>query len=475
MSRFSLLLQGAVFVVLCFTACAFPVDPYAGNRNYNKSNFESRTFNVQRVDTDAWYTLRALKLAEGTYCIVFVSDTELGSVSASLAKYIANDYDTNIYGAMTSVFGDYMGKGFDVDGNGKTILLLLDIQDGYSGSGGYVAGYFDSDHMYNISTKSKSNQADMLFIDVNPQSPRSMGFYVTLAHELQHLINFAIHEGTPQETWLNEGLSSAAEYLYGGHQEARISYFNDDPEETIARGNNFFVWDGHWEKNEGDSLANYATVYLFFQWLRIHAGGSGIYSAIASSEYRNYQAVTQTVKSRISGITETEDAKIWQQILSSWMIANYRNDRLFTSLYGYKGELETSPKKIASSSELVYLFPGEGVFSDKTSVQGPISPAGNINYAEIEKPGLSIGNSAPVSGSVLLSYNANINPEGPHEQAYVYPAANQSLTQEALTGRAALSPEGAALPQSYPIGAHDLRFHRPPAESGPSPESAISR
>ncbi|MDR2375082.1 MAG: hypothetical protein LBD96_01435 [Treponema sp.] len=467
-------------MVLCFVACVFPGDPYTDSKDYNKSSFESRTFNVQRVDTDVWYTLSASKLAEGSHCIVFVSDVELGSVSVSLASYIAAEYDAQIYSAMSSVFGDYIGKGFDVDGNGKTILLLLDIQDGYSGSGGYVGGYFDPNHMYNVSTYSRSNQADMLFIDVNPQSPRSMGFYVTLAHELQHLINFAMHDGYPQETWLNEGLSSAAEYLYGGHQVSRVNYFNSDPKGTIAHGNNFFVWNGYWEKDGDDSLANYATVYLFFQWLRIHFGGTGIYSAISNSSESGYQALTQavkgqSVKGQISNITETDDAEIWRQILSSWMIANYQNDPLSTSRYGYKGELKTSLATVSSSTQ-VDLYPGEGVFSVETQTQTQ-TQTGNIYYEEISTSFAgSTGKS--VSGTVLLSYNANPNPAGSSEKAYVYPpATGQSLTQETATaaGRSVLSPESAALPQSYPIGAHDLRFSRSAAEPGLSPEGALPR
>ncbi|MDR2136504.1 MAG: hypothetical protein LBO76_07805, partial [Treponema sp.] len=376
-----------VFGALWFTACAVPTDNRPNSGNQNVITYESRIFNVQRlnVDTEEWYTLSASKLAEGAYCIIYVSDTEL--VPVSLAKFIASEYDANIYDAMTGVFGDYMAKGFDVDANGKTILLLLDIMDGYVGSGGFVAGFFDPVHMYDTSTYAHSNYADMLFIDINPQSPRSMGFYVTLAHELQHLINFAMHNGFPQETWLNEGLSSAAEYLYGGHQWSRINYFNADPLGTIAQGNNFFVWDGHWE-DDGDSLANYATAYLFFQWLRIQSRDPSIYRAIAASEFRDYRAVTQAAKDRIgigNGTGSTDDEKIWGGLLSSWMIANYQNDPF--SLYGYRGEWKaTNLKKhnIASPTTPVKLSPGEGVFSEKKQNSSRFTGQNHIHYKEIE-------------------------------------------------------------------------------------------
>ncbi|MDR3147940.1 MAG: hypothetical protein LBU00_06155 [Treponema sp.] len=472
--KFFLLFQGAALAVLCLTACSLPTGSQA-NGNYSVVNFESKIFNVQRADTEQWYEISALKLAEGAYCVVYVSDTELESVSPGLARYIAAEYDTNIYGAISGIFGDYMAAGFDVDADGKTTLLLLDILDGYSGSGGYVAGYFDSTHMYNASTYVKSNQADMLFIDVKPQSPRGINFYVTLAHELQHLINFALHKGKSQEIWLNEGLSSAAEYHYGGHQWSRINYFNADPMGTIAQGNNFFVWDGHWENGGAeDLLANYATVYLFFQWLRIQGGGPSIYTEIAGSDFRDYQALTHAAKDRFSGITATDDAEMWDRLLSSWMIANYRNDPS-PSLYGYKEEWQTVKLKrhtIVSPLSSVSLFPGEGVFSgSKGAASIPDGSSGlHINYLAMGTGTvLPIGSSLPPGNDVLLSYNANTSSGGPGEEAYIYatPAKDQSLTQGATTGRSAFSPE--ALPESYPIGVHDLRR---PASADPAPAPA---
>jgi hypothetical protein len=461
-----LLFQGLVAAALLLTACPLPDDPYAGLRN-NAAVYESRVFNVRRVDNDRWYTLNALKLAEGSRSIVYVSNTELDLISSSLAQYIADEYDKKIYAVISGAFGDYLGGLYDVDNNGKTILLLLDIQDGYSGSGGYVAGYFDPVHLYDTTVHDKSNRADMLFIDVRPQSPRSMGFYVTLAHELQHLINYAVHDGQPQEAWLDEGLSCAAEYLYGGQQGSRINYYVADPQKTIARGNNFFVWEG---PGEEDTLANYATAYLFFQWLRIQGGGSEIYGAIARSEFRDYRAVTGAARGRISGVAaeNTDDGKIWDWLLSSWMIANYRNDPA-PSLYGYHQQmgrgLNWTSHTIKSPSSTVALYPGEGVVSKK---QGELTfnSGGHIKYAGIRaglNPEDARVNPSLAGAEAVLSYNTNTNVGGSIETATVYPVPDRG--SGASGGRSALSPEG--LPQSYPIGIHDLRSRRPEAAASP--------
>jgi hypothetical protein len=461
---------------------------------------ESGTFKIRPTEGD-FYTVYAQKLAEGNHCQIFVDKNE-NKVSISAARSIAAKFDNDIYPKITGIFGDYLAMGYDVDGNGKLILLLVDIKDGYTGLGGFVAGYFDATHM--LLTNPNSNRADMLIIDINPQDPGSPGFYTTIAHELQHLINYAGHDGYPQELWLNEGLSAAAEYLYGGEQQGRINYFNnagknDASSNTIVYGNNFFVWNGYWEKEKRDLLANYATAYLFFRWLGIQ-GGSEIYAAMARSPYRDYRAVTMAAHEQISGITETDDAKIWDQLLSSWMIANLVNAP--TGLYGYGGKIDTTVSVFNEESiQNVSLFPGEGVYSSlegKSLTNGEVAGSGpHIKYVGIggTQQNLMIISSSPYSGNVLLTYNANPDlifdsvtgeAKNSSEQGYIMsysgepslgPASpapvGSSGAAPAGTASAGAVPAGArsalpsgSLPASYPIGIHDLETLRSAERAG---------
>jgi hypothetical protein len=241
--------------------------------------------------------------------------------------------------------------------------------------------------------------------------------------------------------------------------------------ETIARGNNFFVWNGYWEKNYGDSLANYATAYLFFQWLRIQAGGT-VYSAISNSTYRDYQAVTQAVKGWIPGITETNDAAIiWDQLLSSWMIANVIKAQ--TGLYGYKGEIDVQVKMSTDVNKYVQFFPGEGRYSSlkSTSFTNDKGSGSNIKYRGITKQSSGITDSSPYTGDVLLTYNANPQPSsGSGESGFVMdylPAPSSLVSASAGTARLAIS--SGELPSSYPIGAHDLWAQGSAGGAGPQP------
>ena len=339
---------------------------------------EGPIFYAQKVTDNLVYAVEAELLATGDSCLVY-ADKSIRFFKAD-AEAIRDKFDGEIEPKITGTFGTYK----DVDGNRKIILLLLDIVDGFNPSvgGGYVAGYFSPGNMESKSSYAKSNEADMLYIDTSPgwNTSNKEKMYTTVAHEFQHLINYSrsLDRGSEQDLWINEGLSSAAEYIYGGYQDDRITYFNRDRTGSIGKGNNFFVWNGYWETDPsgpGDVLANYSTVYMFFQWLRVHANnGTGIYTDIISSPDGDFNAVTSAASLRIN--SRFND---WDDLLSTWMWANIKVES--GGFEGYKGEPNLKPEwwqindyyQTPVSSRP--LYPGEGVFSVK-------SPGNTFTYSD---------------------------------------------------------------------------------------------
>jgi hypothetical protein len=381
-----------------------------------------RTFWAQDTGHN-WYTVEAVKRADGTNCIIYADI--LATIPNETITDIKTKYDTDIHDTIINAFGNFKDMEQPGDeGHDKVTLLLLDIKDGYTGSGGYVAGYFDSTHMYNTATYPVSNVADMLFIDVNPGLDELPGLYSTIAHELQHLINFsrtvAINQ-PEKDLWINEGLSTAAEYIYNPGDTSRIEYFNgsNTPEGgyygTIPAGNNFFVWDGFWERVYGDVLADYATAYLFFRWLGIHASsGTGIYKEIIDDPNGDYRAVTTAAESKI-------DAQFsnWEKLLGTWMTANYYNSPDGPDkLYGYKDQLTTVVLVLENTGHKdLWFSPGEGIFSKQTGSfsTGP-NTGSHIRYRGLNKISATPPvESAPYTGTTLLTFNANpdFDPEAP--------------------------------------------------------------
>lgn len=431
----------------------------------------TRTFNAYDMVTGSNYEITATLRATGDQCLVYVENAELDAVDSKMAEAVASEFDANIYSTIRNAFGAES----DVDGNGKIILLLLDIRDGATATSGYVAGYFDPTNLYDKSVYPASNEADMISLDLNPGVAGSAGFYSTIAHEFQHMINFwttVSADGTQQDVWINEGLSSAAEYLYSGAQvQEKIAWYNNAPSHAgysdIQNGNNFFVW-----SNDAYVLDEYATVYLFFQWLRIHAGNeSGIYRDILnnSNGYRDYRTVVAAAAARIDpGLSD------WGAILRTWLGANVLNvaDKgASLGLYGYGGEISTTP---TLASGTLPLAPGEGVVFD-FSTSFTQAASGNIRYA-----GFSSGSSPAVdltgddySGNYGIAFNVNTDSNAAAENgvaASLSPGSVAAALRPASRTAAAFAP-----PASYPIsvilqpgGAFHPDSHRPAGSAAQS-------
>jgi hypothetical protein len=405
-----------------------------GNTSSNTSGVNnsrgSKSFWAQNLTTNSFYTLRADLMAEGKRCNIWVEQASKKYTNAEAARNMAKEYDENIYGKMTYNFGigqievstKYVDNTMELadyltDGNGKLTILLLDIKDGYTANGSYVAGYFTPVNFYkdNSGSNIRSNEMDMIYLDTYPAKPGSTGSYSTLAHEMQHLMNFVTtlvkrNDQTDimmMDTWIDEGLSSAAEYIYlESHVKERYDWFNNDQQGTIAKGNNFFVWGN---LDDDSILDDYATVYLFFQWLRIHQDSDkNIYKDIITSTSHDYNAVVNAAHKNISWYND----KSWSGLLEAWLAANYINAE--SGKYGYKNDsvLKNVKAKTAPAVTSLQLMPGEAVYSVTTD-NGFTSSYASDSGSNIRYAGLKKGNEGTVSadstysGGALLTYNAN--------------------------------------------------------------------
>ena len=407
-------------------------------------------FWAQRLDNSTWYQVTAAQVYEGEYCIIFVEDAFTDQVSAADAQLISSEFDTIIYPLITGKFGPVS----DQDQDGKITILIMDIIDGGS-LNSYVAGYFDANHQFSSESYLYSNEREMLFMDADPGVPGSSQFYMTIAHELQHLVNFNREyfgdedgNGEPdqelQDTWINEGLSSAAEYLYnGGHINLKIQTYNDQiygARNDIRNGKNFVQWD--------NSLANYATVYLFFQWLRIHADNDdGIYKQILEHVEPDYTAVED-----VGNDNTLFSGFLWPDMLRSWFAANELNQS--SGVLGYDGEITGIDPPYHTGGVSVDLGPGEGVYIDLgTPTLVAATPAGSIDYAGLttSPPYVDTTGGEDYTSQVFLSYNFNGIPTGSSETSDTLPPSVSLLPGPAeSTASRSLT---AAPPELVPIGA----------------------
>jgi hypothetical protein len=431
-------------------------------------------FYAQNLKTNKYYKVKAELLAGGPNCAVWV---ENGSgVNRAQAKAMADEYENNIRPMIVGAFGKKnfyasTANGREVNANSqdakpfndildyanwwadgtdkKLTILLLDIKDGYDKvkNPSFVAGYFVP---INFWPQGKipgydvyANGRDMIYIDTNPgfRDDNVKQTYSTLAHELQHLINFVTNfflpaEGSLMDTWIDEGLSAWAEYLYeGGNLVDKCDWFVEDKAGTIAKGNNFFVWGNH-EDVTLSILDEYSTVYLFFRWLYLQADENlqkDIFYKIITSPKFNHAAVTDVAKE-----INPEWAS-WEKLLGAWLAANYNPKN---TNYGYKGDdyLKEKIKVKTVTGTSISLYPGEGVYS--SILNNSFTPTGqwgnNIRYSGLSSANTSTagvsGDSKPYTGNILLTFNARSD----YVYDEKYPATG--MEQGRLTGLSSTLP-----------------------------------
>jgi len=459
--------------LLLFSACFLTEEEDSGT---------SGKFWAQDFNDFSFFKVNAQLLAENDLCYVWA---EKGSgITKATAQSVADEYQNKIYYKMLITFGYNIGLTDDLGNiiavknpiqlinwyakgkneDDKLTILLMDIKDNYKEgvNNSYVAGYFWSGNLYEDGDPGlgdqRSNECDMIYIDTNPglKNEANIGeAYETLAHELQHLMNFAgtVIRKKATDIWIDEGLSVTAEWAYKEeHPAQRLGWYNNNYGlGQIDKGNNFFVWGNH-EEDDYAVLDDYSTVYLFFQWLRLQSGND-IFWKVSSSIYYNFFAVIDAFNSVTSGSKYSD----WESMLKDWLAANYYKNT--TGPYGYgndtviKNNLETryAPANL-TPQPTINLYPGEGVYSYVKVSSYPIpSTSANIKYAGLNKSSI-ISSGSLSKGDTLLTFNANTNYTGNAESGTITGAVPPASSASVILGGRSI---GANM-KPFPISAGDM-------------------
>ncbi|WHY91646.1 Ig-like domain-containing protein [Neobacillus cucumis] len=396
-------------------------------KSYNIGDFKN--FWVSNLNTDTDYEISARLAYSGTKANVWVNDNQ---ISDEDAVKLGKEFDSKIYSVVTSNFGEPS----DVDGDGKINILTYDIQDGFTGSGSYVGGYFWPGDLYN---DSHSNRSEIFYIDTYPTMGSSekdvTKAYETLAHEFQHMVNFnqnVMMEGSNEmNPWLNEGLSMAAEQIYAGvGLQNRIDYYNQST--SIQNGHSLLYWEDY-----GDILSNYALSYLFVQYVKIQANqGNRIFREILTDSKNNYQAIENVAKKYIS------PDMTFGKLMTDFRIALLLKEP--TGLYGFKGNpfFDSLQKKIFTGSS-AYLHGGGAVVTAYDQVKGWTPPTGkgqDVTYTLLDMSGAGdVDKTAPATPDVKKIADRDTNITGTAEpSATVYARAGKNEI-----GRTVSTPSGA--------------------------------
>ncbi|MBP7632911.1 hypothetical protein KBA41_01980 [Candidatus Ozemobacteraceae bacterium] len=300
----------------------------AGKRGAGRTEeFLVFDFNLGRYESRS-----AVLAASGKYCHVYVAKDSaplLGSASERLVTEIRDTYDGVIHPLLAAWFGELVlspGLGLADE---RVIINLCDIRDGMSN--GFIAGYFDSRDL-DPDAFPVGNLKPVLHLDIDPGTPGRPGdkynmFYRTLAHECQHMINFARHlsQGAPpEERWLEEGLSCFAEYAYTAAMDADGNGLPPDPHLSSFLENPDIVLTMNGESEWFDDATlyrHYGASFLFIYYLQEKFGKT-------PDEARGFiRSIVDSGSTGAGGITVALDrrnaAMTFEDVVRHWLIANH--------------------------------------------------------------------------------------------------------------------------------------------------------
>ncbi len=286
-------------------------------------------------------TFNATKIRETEILNVYVQDGF--SISSQYIDDIINKFEAS-YQNTINIFGNHT----DLDKNKKIKFIFFDINNGEQ-DGTFIAGYFNPADLFT----DEGNNGEILYIDA-VNIGNSDDTAATMIHELQHLINFNMNKIRLQrssEIWINEALSETSDILHRGGEmpSYRLNAYNRQStgNQSIALGNYFYQWDS--------TIEDTATASLFMYWLYIqNSKNSSIIKDIAFSKNSfNYKSIEEVAKNKL-GLNN------WDDILSTWVKANYSQDSL--SLEGYKDNIKLSTKAMTLNNDMsLPLPPGSAV------------------------------------------------------------------------------------------------------------------
>ncbi len=300
---------------------------------------DTQTFWTKNIVENKFEETRAVLKAIGKNCYVFLEEGK--TLAPEAIEKVRKSFDEVIYPTNTTNFGSEWKPG--IDGDDRIYLLMFDIKDGYNGTGGFVGGYFyavDAYQQEKLPAHLKSNEREMLYLDINPSDPASDRFQNTIAHEFQHMIHF--NQDSSEYTWVNEACSQIAPYLCGfGHANQVVSFMRT-PDNSLTA----------WSKQQ--MLANYGQVYLWNYYILHHYLREN--PEMRAQFFKNLVA---SKKQGVSGYVEALGAvsKGFTRTFDRFAIANFVNDtRVAKGEFGYD---KTLGKLKLPVSDTIAVLPGE--------------------------------------------------------------------------------------------------------------------
>lgn len=246
-------------------------------------------------------------LAVKTEHVYFWVEEGLNLNQAELTA-VADRFENEFYPQLVHLFGEVWTPGVDSDPHFSVLHAKNGTED--------ELGRFNSDDEFPNSLYSRSNEQELIYLNMGELTLGSDLYLATLVHEVQHLIQWFVD---PSETvWLNEGLSQLAEIYVGFDDTAPSIDYLEQPETQL----------NSWNYEDENVYAHYAGAYLFSVYLWEQLGDEAIQELIRHPA--NGMASVWAILQGYQPDTSLE------QFTADWAAANYLDNENADRQYYYQ-------------------------------------------------------------------------------------------------------------------------------------------
>lgn len=277
-------------------------------------------FWVFNLQTKQYHQVTASCVALTPHLYMFLDDAFRQDVP-SLVQ-VAQAFESKIYPTDHQYFGSEWTPGVDEDPHLTILNTPLQL----------ASGYFSASDEILQPVNPYSNEREMFYINVPPNTGASSFYLATLAHEFQHMIEY--HTRYNQFAWINEASSVLAQVYTGYGSGGLENGFMNTPDTQL----------GAWTCGGCGTGRYYGVGYSWVSYLSDHFGPDLIKNLTAGGP-----TVTGLNSVDFALAQTAQPALGTQGVFREWVVANLLNRQTTDPKYNYqKINTHIQPKSVAT-------------------------------------------------------------------------------------------------------------------------------
>jgi hypothetical protein len=258
-------------------------------------------------ETDVRRTAVLRRVSPHAYLYV---DEAVDDVSDARLDGFVAAFEDQIYPRVTAVFGPEARPG--VDGDDRLFLIFSPAVHGFAQNTDLLGYFWAPDVVPNPPAGSHSNQKEAMFLSNRLLQAAPVLAYGSVAHELQHLINFTqkgprLNYQANEATWLDEGMAMYAMELagYGLPQGDRLAAESIAEYQAAPEAYSLTDWSANPTPAFGQS-------YLFVRYM-VDRHGPELLKELLATEKRGREAIDTVLAGR---------GDTFAGLFQAWTLAN---------------------------------------------------------------------------------------------------------------------------------------------------------